>query len=126
MYFYVFSKMCENKGPVIRQGLLRTRSFAFFVAGFDAEQLENSSYSSFSKNLFDFKKLKDLLSSWKSVSVLLLHIIISLRNLRRRRQYTTKTVHQSTKSHLSSLKRKPKKSICDSRYSTNIQAISFS
>ena len=37
---FLFSKMCENKGPVMRQRILRTRSFAFFVAGFDAEQLE--------------------------------------------------------------------------------------
>ena len=92
-----FLKTCENKGPVMRKGLLRTWPFAFFVAGFDVEKLENSSYSSYiSKNLFDFKKLMVCLSCWKSVSVLLLHIMISLRNLQRRRQCTTKTVHQST------------------------------
>ena len=49
-----FSKMRENKGAILSQDLLRTRSFALLVAGFDAKQLEKSSYSSLSKNIFCF------------------------------------------------------------------------
>ena len=72
--------MCEIKEPIMRQGLLGTKSFAFFVAGFDAEQLENPSY----------------LYRLKSGSILLLYLMISLRKLQNRRQCITKTVYQST------------------------------
>ena len=57
--------MYENKGLVMRQGLLRTQFSAFFVAGFDAKQLKNSFYSLLSKNLIDFKKLNSLALSLK-------------------------------------------------------------
>ena len=84
--------MCETKGPVMSQGLLRTWLFAFFVA----EQLESSSYLSLSKNLFDFKKLNDLpLSLEKRISAFVTHNDLA-QKLAEKKAIYHKTVHQST------------------------------
>ena len=125
VFLCFFSKICENKGPVMRQGLLTTWLFVFFVACFDTEQLENSSYSLLSKNLFDFKKLNGLLLWLESrISTFVTYNNLT-QKLAERRQCTTKAVLQSTTRIICSGLKVNRRSWCDSRYSTNIQMITF-
>ena len=103
--FFV-STMCETKGPVMSQGLLRTWLFAFFVA----EQLESFSYLSLSKNLFDFKKLNDLpLSLEKRISAFVTHNDLAQKLAEKKAIYHKNCSSKYNQSRLSRLKCKTEK-----------------
>ena len=98
--------MCETKGPVMSQGLLRTWLFAFFVA----EQLESFSYLSLSKNLFDFKKLNDLpLSLEKRISAFVTHNDLAQKLAEKKAIYHKNCSSKYNQSRLSRLKCKTEK-----------------
>ena len=101
-----FSKMCETKGPVMSQGLLRTWLFAFFVA----EQFESFSYLSLSKNLFDFKKLNDLpLPLEKRISAFVTHNDLAQKLAEKKAIYHKNCSSKYNQSRLSRLKCKTEK-----------------
>ena len=103
---FFFSTMCETKGPVMSQGLLRTWLFAFFVA----EQLESFSYLSLSKNLFDFKKLNDLpLSLEKRISAFVTHNDLAQKLAEKKAIYHKNCSSKYNQSRLSRLKCKTEK-----------------
>ena len=113
MYFYAFFQRCAKK-----RASNETRNFKNMIiciwllwCTFDAGQLKNSSYSSPSRNLFDFKKLNGLfLSLEKRISTFVTYNDLAQKLAEKKAMHHKNCLSKHNQSHLLKLKSKPQKS----------------
>ena len=113
MYFYAFFQRCAKKRASYETGNFKNMIIYIWLlwCTFDAGQLKNSSYSSPSKNLFDFKKLNGLFFSLeKRISTFVTYNDLAQKLAEKKAMYHKNCLSKHNQSHLPKLKSKPQKS----------------